>query len=354
MKHTALNSVHKKLKAKMVQFAGWEMPLLYSGIQKEHLAVRKKAGLFDVSHMGELLIKGREAEDFLSWVLPNNIRKVEKGSAFYTHILNHDGIVIDDTIGLRFDKNEFLLVPNAANTEKVKEWFKSQKKFEVEILDRTMEIACLALQGPVAELIPSTLPFVDFDLKRLPFFGFTTILFKGEKLTVSRTGYTGEDGFELYIPWKLAVEVWNALFEVGEPHGLEPCGLGARDSLRLEKGFLLSGTDFNMDRTILETGWEKIVDWNKDFMGKEALLKQKERGDYQVFKGFVMKEKGIPRHGCRILNKDGKVVGVVTSGTLSPCLRKGIALGYIRQEMAEEGKKVLIEIRDKRLEAEVV
>lgn len=353
MKLTALNSNHKELNAKMVDFVGWEMPLLYSSIQKEHFAVRQDAGLFDVSHMGELIIKGERAEDFLSWVLPSNIRKVKIGSAFYSHILDHNGIIIDDTIAMRVAEDEFLLVPNASNTEIILEWFNKQNAVGAEIVDRTDELTCLALQGPKAEAILSTLDFIDRDLKTILFFTFGTFALKGEEVIVSRTGYTGEDGFELYIPNPLAAEIWDGLLEAGKPHDLVPTGLGCRDTLRLEKGFLLSGQDFHMDRTSLETGWESLVYWGKDFIGKATLEKQKSEGDFDILKAFLMKEKGIPRTGCPILI-DGAGVGSITSGTMSPVLKQGIALGYIKPEYAELGTVVDIEIRGKSVRAELV
>ena len=353
MKLTALNSSHKELNAKMVDFVGWEMPLLYSSIQKEHMAVRQDAGLFDVSHMGELIIKGERAEDFLSWVLPSNIQKVKVGSAFYSHILDHNGIIIDDTIAMRLASDEFLLVPNASNTEIILEWFNRQNAVGAEIVNRTDELTCLALQGPEAEAILSTLGFIDRDLKTIPFFNFGIFTLKGEEIIVSRTGYTGENGFELYIPNAIAVEIWDALLEAGEAHRLLPCGLGCRDTLRLEKGFLLSGQDFHMDRTVLETGWETLVHWDKGFIGKAALEKQKSEADFDIFKAFLMKEKGIPRTTCPILI-DGAGVGVVTSGTMSPVLKQGIALGYIRPEHAQLGTVVDIEIRGRSLKAEIV
>ena len=353
MKLTALNSNHKELNAKMVDFVGWEMPLLYSSIQKEHFAVRQDAGLFDVSHMGELIIKGERAEDFLSWVLPSNIRKVKIGSAFYSHILDHNGIIIDDTIAMRVAEDEFLLVPNASNTEIILEWFNRQNAVGAEIVDRTDELTCLALQGPKAEAILSTLDFIDRDLKTILFFTFGTFALKGEEVIVSRTGYTGEDGFELYIPNPLAAEIWDGLLEAGKPHDLVPTGLGCRDTLRLEKGFLLSGQDFHMDRTSLETGWESLVYWGKDFIGKATLEKQKSEGDFDILKAFLMKEKGIPRTSCPILI-DGAGVGSITSGTMSPVLKQGIALGYIKPEYAELGTVVDIEIRGKSVRAELV
>ena len=351
MKQTALNSHHKELGAKMVEFAGWEMPLIYSTILDEHMAVRQAAGLFDVSHMGDLFIKGAGATDFLSWVLPSDISKVPVGSAFYTHILNEEGKIIDDTIGMKLAEEEFLLVPNAANTDTILEWFNSQNSFDANIEDRTDQFTCLALQGPKAEEILVSLPFVDRELKEIVFFTFASFDYKGHEIMVSRTGYTGEDGFEIYIPNPVAGKLWDALLEAGKPLGIKPCGLGSRDTLRLEKGFLLSGQDFHLDRTILETGWEVLVHWDKDFVGKVALEKQK-AGNFQLFKAFAVTGKGVPRTGCPIL-VDGKEVGMVTSGTLSPMLKKGIALGYINQELAEEGQKVEIRIRKKTVGAEI-
>ncbi len=337
----------------MVPFAGWEMPLMYTSIKDEHFAVRKTAGLFDVSHMGEIIIKGKKAEDFLSWVLPSNIRQVKVGTAFYSHILNHQGLIIDDTIAMRLKQKEFLLVPNAANTDKILAWFGEQNSFGVKIIDKTHEMSCLALQGPLAEKILAKLAFIDRDLKEISFFTYGKFTFKDEELIISRTGYTGEDGFELYVPNTITPDIWDMLLEAGKDMGILPCGLACRDTLRLEKGFLLSGQDFHMDRTILETGWEVLIQWDKDFIGKDVLKQQKETANYHLFKPFLVKDKGIPRTNCPI-EIDGKQVGIVTSGTMSPMLGKGIALGYIAPEHAETGTEVDIRIRNKLVKAELV
>jgi len=353
MKLTALNSAHKELNAKMVDFVGWDMPLLYSSIQKEHFAVRQKAGLFDVSHMGELTIKGEGADDFLSWVLPNNIRKIKIGAAFYSHISDHNGMIIDDTIAMRVSDEEFFLIPNASNTKVITDWFDKQNSFGVEIIDRTYDLSCLALQGPLSGKILRDAGFIDREMTSIPSFTFVTTTYKGTEFMVSRTGYTGEVGVEMFVPNDLAPDVWSELFAAGGQYGLAPCGLGCRDTLRLEKGYLLSGQDFHLDRTTLETGWKRFIHWDKEFIGKEPLEKQLEAGDFDRFKGFLMKEKGIPRTGSKIL-ANGEEAGIVTSGTMSPILKQGIALGYVRPGFAKRGTELDIIIRDKAKKAEVI
>ncbi len=359
MKRTPLYDEHVALGAKMTEFGGWEMPLQYDGIIKEHMAVRENAGIFDVSHMGDLIIKGKDAGKFLSYVTTGDFEGLKEGNAKYTHILNEKGKIKDDMIAYRLSDDEYLAVPNAGTTPMIEEWFRKHLGgFEIEMENLTDELVCIAFQGPKSRELMKK---ISDDAAEVKFFksgwadlGLGTEDAKGplsrfsEESLVSGTGYTGEDGFEIITLREQGKKLWKKLIEMD----IQPCGLGARDTLRLEKGFLLSGQDFNEDRTTLETGWDFVIDWDHDFIGKDALLKQKENGDYDKFRGIVM-EKGIARHGQKVYHM-GKEIGTVTSGTKSPVLGKGIALAYLSREHAEKGNKVEVDIRGKMSEGVVV
>jgi aminomethyltransferase len=348
MKRTAFYDQHRDLGGRLIQFAGWEMPVQYSSIRQEHHAVRNHAGLFDVSHMGNLIFTGEGATEFLSWLLPFDCSRIQPGREFYTHILNEQGIILDDTIVMRMAENEYLMVPNAATTTKILAHIKPLLPENVTLTDRSLDMQCIALQGPQADEILSDL--TDHDLSTIGFFQFTDVPVTSSDgsadIIVSASGYTGESGYELYTDREFGPGFWNQLMSSGKEHGIEPCGLGARDTLRLEKGFLLSGTDFNDDRTMLETGCEWALHWDHEFLGKHALATQKEQGNYERFTGFVMEGKAIPRHGMEIMTK-GRVIGKVTSGTISPTLGTGIALGYIAPEHRIVGSEVQILVRGK-------
>ena len=347
MKRTAFYDNHRDLGGRMVEFAGWEMPVQYSSIRREHIAVRKNAGIFDVSHMGDFYFRGKGASDFISGLLPYDYTKLEPGKEFYTHILNDRGIILDDTIVMRLADDEYLMVPNAATTQKIHDHIAPLVPDNVIFEDRSNEDQCIALQGPKAQEILSKL--TDFDLSTIQFFEFATVNVPSPRsgdhaIIASASGYTGEAGYELYTDRAFGSEFWDMLMNAGREFGIEPCGLGSRDTLRLEKGFLLSGTDFNDDRTTLETGCDWAINWDHDFIGKDALMKQKETGGYELFTGFVLQEKGIPRHDMPI-QSGGKPIGRVTSGTLSPMLDVGIALGYVDPAYAVDGTEVEILIR---------
>ena len=349
MKRTAFYNNHRDLGGRMVEFAGWEMPVQYSSIRKEHIAVRKDAGIFDVSHMGNFYFRGEGASNFIKGLLPYDYTKLEPGKEFYSHILNDQGIILDDTIVMRLAEDEYLMVPNAATTQKIHDHISPLVPDNVVFEDRSMEDQCIALQGPKAQQIFAKL--TDYDLSTIQFFEFATVNVTSRKsgdhkVIASASGYTGEAGYELYTDREFGPEFWDMLMDAGNEFGLEPCGLASRDTLRLEKGFLLSGTDFNDDRTTLETGCEWVIDWDHDFIGKEALMKQKDAGGYEMFTGFVLQGKGIPRHGMTI-QSNGKSIGSVTSGTLSLMLDTGIALGYVDPAFAGEGTEVEILIRGK-------
>ncbi len=367
--------------ATFIEFGGWEMPLQFQGIVAEHLAVRENAGLFDVSHMGKVLISGPTAWSFLNHLSANDVSK-KPGRARYTHFLDDDGRIIDDVIITCLGSDRYFMVCNAGPRERVLAWMHRHAQGE-KIEDVTPEYLCLALQGPKAARVLQLL--TSYDLTALkPFTGAFVDLLLGERLGtgrapvappvemtgrgpfvrspegepiedftyITRTGYTGEDGFELFPPKEMAVAVWNALLAAGQAAGIQPVGLGARDTLRLEKGYLLSGTDFDGRQTTLESACEWIVKWDHDFLGRDVLLRQKERGDYDRLVGVLIQDRGVPRHGCEVL-AGGQTVGGVTSGTMSPSLKAGIALARVRAGAATEGTAVTVVVRDRPLHGAV-
>ncbi len=371
MKTTVLNEFHRQKGAKMVSFADFDMPLYYTSIIDEHLTVRKGVGIFDVSHMGKVLLKGKGCEEFLLKVLTNSVAKEKVGNAIYTHILNKDGNIIDDMILYKLSEDSYYTIPNAAKTKQIKSWFEenmtdidTKPEINLEMEDVTMDMVCFALQGPKAT---DTLQgLTDFDLNDIKFFRFRIFKYENGRLSVtnerfpaestfliSRTGYTGEDGFEIIASNATGVKLWDTILEAGQKFGIKPIGLGARDTLRLEKGFLLSGTDFDGNRTTLETNWTFAIDWDHDFIGKEPMLKQKESDNYELLVGVEMKGSGIPRHGHAI-HANGKQIGTITSGSMSPVLKKGIGLGYVEKQHSEPGMEIEIEIRGKMINASVI
>lgn len=357
MKQLQLARVHRSLGAKMVPFAGWEMPLMYSSIAEEHMAVREAAGLFDVSHMGELIVEGKDAEDFLQHVTSNDLAKLKVFDAQYSTVLNERGGVKDDVFVYRLEEQKYMVVTNAVNVEKIFNWFKQHARGKVKIEDITDRTVMLALQGPRAEEVLQQL--TDFELKQLKRFKSAQIEIANIPLLVSRTGYTGEDGFELYLmdesaskPTR-AEKLWGALLRVGEKVGVRPCGLGARDTTRLEAGYVLYDHELNEEITPLEAKIQYAVKLEKgDFIGRDALIEQDKAGLKKTRVGLKMREPGVPRGGYRIL-KDGKEVGYLTSGTFSPLLKVGIAMGYATQDIAL-GTEVMVEIHGKPRRAEVV
>ncbi len=349
-----LYKIHEKLGAKFTEFAGFEMPIQYSSIREEHLAVRGSVGLFDVSHMSNVWISGKDAVKLLSLITVADAAKVGKNQSQYTEILKDDGTIIDDTIFMNLG-DKYMMVPNAGmNTIAVK-WLNDQvkkHKFSVKIEDASREFAILAVQGPKAR--DTLQKITNVDLNTIAFFGCQYAEIASVSCIVSHTGYTGELGFELQItPAKNAEKVFSAILDAGKEFGIKPIGLGARDTLRLEKYLMLAGNEFHGGRTPLEAtlGW--TVNWDHDFIGKEALLKQKEKGTFDRMTCLLCVDKGIPRHGCEI-QKDGKKIGIVTSGTLSPCLNVGIAMGYVHPDLRAEGTILDIIVRDKPLKAKVV
>ncbi len=355
LKRTAIFEEHVKLGGHMVDFAGWDMPLHYGSIIEEHMAVRQKVGLFDVSHMGELLFTGDSAPAELDRLSTNGLKDTELNVCTYTHHLNRDGRIIDDTIATRISEKQFMTVPNASKTSEILEWVKSNVRCN--ITNVSDSVCCFALQGPLAKNVMDKIEPGANDLKS--FRGMFTGRGSGDfmqtleagKTYITRTGYTGEDGFEFFIHAGRGAELWRRLMDAGKEFGITPVGLGARDSLRLEKCYLLSGTDFDGRQTTLETGYNWIINWEHDFMGRQALEKQKSIGAYPKLASFLTDGRTIPRHGDAI-NGAG-AAGQVTSGGYSPVLGKAIAMGYM-SPWSRADDAVSINVRGREIRAKVV
>jgi len=356
MKRTALYEIHKQLGAKMVDFAGWEMPLSYTGTIEEHRAVREGVGLFDVSHLGRASLEGKGAEPLLQSLLPNDVRTFKVGSARYSALLNEDGMILDDIVVYRRTPERFFLCINASNTEKDIGWIRSYlpvaQAVAAKLMDLTHDMSQLALQGPKAGEVIRRIS--DIDREAIKPWQFTEGKVAGFDALIAKTGYTGDIGYEIYLGAGSAKTVWESLVKVGKEFGIKPCGLGARDTLRLEAGNLLYGNDIDETTTPLEAGLEKMIIFDKgEFVGRSALLKQKETGVKKKLVGFELPQKAVPRHGHKIFS-NGNEIGVVTSGNLSPFLNKGIGMGYVQSSYAAIGTEILIEIRTKTVPARVV
>jgi len=352
LRSTCLYQEHLALGARMVPFAGWEMPIQYRGVMAEHAAVRASAGLFDVSHMGELEVSGAHAEAFLQEMTPNDVSRLATGQAHYTALLTPAGTFVDDLLLYRLAAGRFLLVVNAANTAGDLAWLRKHVHGEVQVQDLSGEYALLAVQGPRAAGILGR--FLGKNLQALGSFRFIMEPMDGAILLISRTGYTGEDGFEIYLPPAMAPSVWQRLMAEGEEDGLVPVGLGARDTLRLEAALPLYGQDIDTTRTPLEAGLNFIVKLKKgDFMGRETLARQKKEGVGQRLTGLVVTQRGIARPGYPV-RAAGREVGVVTSGTHSPTLGRAIGMAYLPVALGEPGTKLMVVMRGNEVEAEVV
>jgi aminomethyltransferase len=353
LKHTPLFEEHQRLGGKIVPFAGWEMPVQYpAGIIAEHHAVRRAAGLFDVSHMGELDVRGGDALGFLQYVTTNDVSKLAVGQAQYSAFCREDGGVVDDCIVYRF-ADHYMVVVNASNIDKDRDWIAQYAdRFGTTLTDRSDETGLVALQGPAAQRILA--PLTATDLDDIAYYHFREGDVAGVPAVISRTGYTGEDGFELYVPADRTAELWRALLEAGQPDGIMPAGLGARDSLRLEMGYALYGNDVDDGRTPLEAGLGWITKLDKgDFSGRDAMLRQKEQGLAERLVGFICQERGFPRHGYAV-HIDGQPAGTVTSGGVSPMLQQGVGMAYVPAAAAKPGTRIDIMVRDKPIPAEVV
>ncbi|NEU29623.1 glycine cleavage system aminomethyltransferase GcvT [bacterium LRH843] len=353
LKRTPLYDEYKKAGIKMVEFSGWELPVQFSSIQEEHRTVRTKAGLFDVSHMGEIRVQGINALSFLQKIMTNDVAKLMNGQVQYSAMCDEYGGTMDDLLIYRKTEHDFMLVTNASNTEKDLAWMERNRIDNVICEDVSANLALLALQGPLAEKILQK--EADYKLSVISFFRFTeNVNISGVRALVSRTGYTGEDGFELYCAASDAARLWRSLLDAGKEEGLLPCGLGARDTLRFEANLPLYGQELTRDISPLEAGIGFAVKMAKaGFIGKDALMEQKENGLRRKIVGIEMVEKGIPRTGYEIF-AEGRQVGIVTSGTHSPYLKRNIGLALIDVPYASIGAAVEVQIRKKRLKAKVV
>lgn len=354
MKNTALTKTHEQLGAKMVPFAGYNMPVSYEGVNVEHETVRNGVGVFDVSHMGEFLISGPHALDLIQKVTSNDASKLTIGRAQYSCLPNETGGIVDDLIVYKIKEEQYLLVVNASNIEK--DWAHISKyntDFKAEMRNLSDDYSLLAIQGPKA--VEAMQSLTSVDLSQIKFYHFEVADFAGiEYVIISATGYTGSGGFEIYCKNSEVQQVWNKVFEAGADFGIKPIGLAARDTLRLEMGYCLYGNDINDETSPLEAGLGWITKFTKDFVNSEALEKDKEKGPERKLIGFELDERGIPRHDYDIVDADGNKIGIVTSGTMSPSLGKGIGLGYVPTEFSEIGSKIHIQIRKNSVPATVV
>lgn len=362
LKRTALFEEHRALGGRLIDFGGWELPVQYTGVMDEHLACRSAAGLFDVSHMGEVLVQGPDAEAFLNYLVTNNISKIAVNQAQYTLMCNPEGGVVDDLVIYRKSPTDFLVVVNASNTDKDFAWMQkihSSSAFKNCTLNNASpEFTQIAIQGPKAAQILQTL--TDTPLSEIKTYWFaqgTLNLTQPVHALLARTGYTGEDGFEIYVPWQKGPEVWRALMTAGAPFGIKPCGLGARDTLRLEMKYPLYGHELNDTTNPLEAGLSWVIKLDKagDFIGKAALLRAKEMGLKSSLVGIQLLDRGVPRADYLIYDATGtQEIGRITSGTQSPSLKLPVGIGYVRKDHEKPGTEVTIDIRGNKLRAQVI
>jgi aminomethyltransferase len=349
-----LDAVHRSANARMAAFAGWDMPIEYSGITDEHLAVRSRAGLFDVSHMGEIEIAGKDALGLVQRVCSNDARRLQVGQAQYSGLLTPEGTFLDDLLVYRMASSHFLLIVNASNAAEDYGWIAAAATGEAAVVDSSSRYALLSLQGPAAQDVLQ--PLTGVDLSDLASYHFANGEVASARATISRTGYTGEDGFEILVPPAMAARVWQAVLESGRPADVRPCGLGARDTLRLEAGMRLHGSDIDESTTVLEAGLGWIVGWDKaDFIGRDRLVEQRATGVTRRLVGFELIDRGIARHGHPVRAREGSAqVGIVTSGTQTPSLRKSIGMAYVPVDLATPGTELVIDIRGRAAPARVV
>ncbi|WP_164126877.1 glycine cleavage system aminomethyltransferase GcvT [Sphingobacterium luzhongxinii] len=350
MKNTALTDLHVSLGAKMVPFAGFNMPVQYSGINDEHETVRNAVGVFDVSHMGEFILKGEKALDLIQKVSSNDASKLYDGKVQYAYLPNENGGIVDDFLTYKLDDQTYLLVVNASNIEKDWNWISKFNTFGVDMKNISDKTSLLAIQGPkAAEALQS---LTDIELASMEYYTFQKGTFAGvENVIVSATGYTGAGGFEIYVSNDDVRTVWDAIFKAGAPFGIKPIGLGARDTLRLEMGFCLYGNDIDDTTSPLEAGLGWVTKFTKEFVNSENLKEEKEAGTPKKLVGFEMIERGIPRHDYEIVDIEGNVIGRVTSGTQSPTLKKSVGLGYVNNAFTKEGTDIYINIRNQKIKA---
>ncbi|MFK5982072.1 MAG: glycine cleavage system aminomethyltransferase GcvT [Flavobacteriaceae bacterium] len=352
-KNTALSQKHEALGAKMVPFAGYNMPVSYEGVNAEHETVRKSVGVFDVSHMGEFLITGPNALDLIQKVTSNDASKIVDNQAQYSCFPNATGGIVDDLIVYRFNAEKWLLVVNASNIEKDWNWINSQNSMNAEMRNLSEDYSLLAIQGPKA--VEAMQSLTSVDLSEIKFYHFNVADFAGiENVIISATGYTGSGGFEIYCKNSEVAQVWDKVFEAGDAFGIKPIGLAARDTLRLEMGYCLYGNDINDTTSPIEAGLGWITKFTKDFTNSEALKQQKEEGTSRRLIAFELNERGIPRHDYEIVDDNGNNIGIVTSGTMSPSLGTGIGMGYVTTEFKKVGTQINIQIRKKAVPATIV
>lgn len=353
MKYVSLNDLHVSLGAKMVEFAGFNMPVLYTNLIQEHLAVRNSVGMFDVSHMGEFMVKGERALEFLQSVTSNDVSKLTDKKVQYSCLPNNDGGIVDDLLVYRWNENEYYLVVNAGNIQKDWDWLSQHNSFGCEMQDMSNDMSLLAVQGPNAIKLLQKL--TSIDLSAIPYYAFDGGVMAGiNDVIISNTGYTGAGGFEIYVWNKDARAMWDAIMEAGKEFDIIPCGLGARDTLRLEKGFCLYGNDINDTTSPIEAGLGWITKFTKNFTKSDYHKSIKDNGPKKKLVGFEMIDRGIPRQHYIIKNAAGETIGEVTSGTQSPSLNKAIGMGYVESAYSALGTEIFIEIREKLIKANVV
>lgn len=355
MKYTVFTAMHEAAGAKMVEFAGYYMPIQYEGLNAEHETVRKALGVFDVSHMGEFWVKGPKALEFVQWVTSNDASKLEDGKIQYSYFPNSEGGVVDDFLVYRVDAETYLLVVNAANIEKDWKWVNSQNKMGATLYNASDEISQLAIQGPMA--LKAMQKLTDTPIENMEYYTFKKMKFAGvEDVIFSITGYTGSGGCEIYFANEDGPAIWKAVFEAGAEFGIKPVGLGARDTLRLEMGFCLYGHEIDEKTSPLEAGlgWITKFTDTKDFVNKAALLQQKTDGLKRKLVGFEMIDKGIPRQHYPIVDEQGEEIGIVTSGTQAPSLKKAVGMGYVPAALAKVDNEIFISIRGKSLKAKII
>jgi len=353
MNNTALTEKHIALGAKMVPFAGYNMPVTYEGINAEHTTVRNGVGVFDVSHMGEFILKGENALDLIQRVTSNDASKLYDGKVQYSCLPNQDGGIVDDLLVYRIDEKTYMLVVNASNIEKDWNWIQQFNTHDVEMHNISDQTSLLAIQGPKAADALQTL--TDVDLASMEYYTFVKGTFAGvDNVVISATGYTGAGGFEIYFENEHADKIWDAIFEAGKAQNIKPIGLGARDTLRLEMGFCLYGNDIDDTTSPIEAGLGWITKFSKPFTNSEALLAQKESGIQKKLVGFEMIDRGIPRHDYEIADAEGNIIGKVTSGTQAPSLQKAIGMGYVPKDFSKEGTEIFVNIRNTPIKAKVV
>lgn len=353
VKQTPFHQIHVDLGAKMLPFAGYDMPITYSGVIQEHECVRSKVGVFDVSHMGEFIVRGPHALDLIQLVTSNDASVLTDGKVQYSCLPNEKGGIVDDLLVYRIREDQYMLVVNASNIEKDWNWIKQHDRWGVDMENISDDTALLAIQGPKAAEALQAL--TDINLAGMGYYTFTKGVFAGvENVLVSATGYTGAGGFEIYFRAEHAEKIWKAIFEAGKAYGIEPAGLACRDTLRLEMGFCLYGNDIDDSTSPIEAGLGWITKFSKDFINKAALEQQKKEGVQRKLVGFELTDKGVPRHGYNVCDASRQVIGHVTSGTMSPSLKKAIGLAYVPSNLAAPGSEIFIEVRDKLLRASVV